>query len=30
MDLAAAMDEEDIGKLTDAVKEFDSITRRVD
>ncbi|KAI3961909.1 hypothetical protein MKW98_022114 [Papaver atlanticum] len=26
-DLAAAMDEEDIGKFTDAVKEFDSMTR---
>ncbi|RZC60967.1 hypothetical protein C5167_022729 [Papaver somniferum] len=27
MELAAAMDEEDSGKFTDAVKEYDSMTR---
>lgn len=28
-DLAASMDEEDVGKFTDAIKEFDSMTRLV-
>ena len=28
-DLAASMDEGDVGKFTDAVKEFDSMTRLV-
>ncbi|MFS7936979.1 putative NSF attachment protein [Helianthus anomalus] len=29
MELAAAMDEEDVAKFTDAVKEFDSMTKLV-
>ncbi|KAJ0616240.1 putative NSF attachment protein [Helianthus annuus] len=28
-DMAAAMDEEDVAKFTDAVKEFDSMTKLV-